>query len=96
MSKEEAAIGKRVFRLSQLRKELTLARSEFENGAAQLRTALDRMKVAQTTANVTWPTHKEHHELEAKINALQQEADKLIQELSNLGVDADLFKLNGT
>ena len=42
-----------------------------------------------------WPSKDELDALGADIKRLKQEADNILQELSNFGVDAGLFKLNG-
>lgn len=95
MCKKEKAIGTRVFQLSQLREKLVLARSDRDRALAELRTAAERLEVAPHPDGVDWPSPNRLRELRAQIREDRKDADRIIRELSALGVDAGLFKLNG-
>ena len=95
MSEEEKAreIGNRVIRLSALRGELAVARSNHRNVASQLEQAAASAKLGDTGA--VWPSSSEFKELAFQVKELEKEAGQLISELQALGADAALFHING-
>lgn len=95
MTENEVAAGKRVSKLSKIRKQLVILKSDRERMLEQLEIAAKRLREKPTPPLITWPSSEEYRLVQSKIRKLQKEADVIIKELRELGIDADLFKLNG-
>lgn len=96
-------INSRVRRLSDIRAELAVAKAELRSLLAKLRAAgqavsgsVDVPLSWQPSGQLKdWPTKVEIEQAVLAVSVLRNEADTLIQELSALGLDPGLFKLNG-
>lgn len=100
-------IAVRIARLSEIRADLVVARSSLAEGLRHLAAGayeagsnsageLRWRPEAMTNRNVQpWPTKDELDERSASIDRLKREADVVLRELADLGVDSALFKLNG-
>ncbi len=96
-------IGARIDRLKEIRAELTVARSRHQEGLGRLsavggritRAADGKYALPPLPPFAPWPSQDQFVEWDATISRLKAEAGILIQELTSLGLDPELFKLNG-
>lgn len=100
-------IAGRIARLSEIRADLVVARSGLQEGMRRLVSAAHatggtsssepqwRPEAMRNQNIKPWPTKDELDECSARIDRLKGEADVVLRELAGLGVDSELFKLNG-
>ncbi len=101
-SDKESEIVVRITRLNDIRAELAIVRSAFNKNCYSLANAgryydaIVRDKNASRSDKPDpWPSHDEVISIEGTIDTLKSEAETLISELRDLGIDGDLFKING-
>ncbi len=97
-SEEQDEIGARIARLNEIRAELTVVRSKYQESLGRLGAAGSRItQGAPPLARLAEPLPGLHQlgEWNATMSRLKAEAGNIIQELTNLGLDPELFKLNG-
>ena len=90
--------GERLRRLSEIRSELTVERRALRDMRDALTAAgakADTLGTRFEEAPETWPTPDAFYAATRRLRDLKREADDLIRELHGLGIDADLFRLNG-
>lgn len=100
VTEKEAEIGKRVSRLSELRGQLTLARSRIKEEQNRLHNASRKaLKIISEDdgplQDLSWPTPDEIRHLSSNVKKVEKEVELLTGELKNFGVDADLFQIKG-
>ena len=86
----------RLRRLSEIRAELAIRKSALRD---QLRLVVVAGKCCEqeslSDATEEWPSSKEVREIGSLISKLREEADVMIGELKDLGVDPELLTING-
>ena len=100
-------IAARIARLSEIRADLVVARSSLQEGMRRLVSGAYatggtaggeprwRPETMRNQKVEPWPTKDELDECSARIGHLKGQADVVLRELADLGVDSALFKLNG-
>ncbi len=102
-SEKQDEIGARIARLNEIRAELTVVRSKHQEGLGRLNAAGSRITQAADGKHAVlpgpplghWPSQDQLGEWNATMSRLKAEAGNIIQELTNLGLDPELFRLNG-
>ena len=104
-TEKQNEIAVRITRLSDLRAEIAAARSKLQDGLYRLESAaqaINRDSVAKGPSwegkhrnPEPWPSKAEVEEMNKAMVALKSEASHIIQDLTDLGVDSNLFKING-
>ena len=105
-SEKQREVADRVAKLNDLRSELTVANAKLRNGLLALSEACRHVEVSPAPRGVRWkqplssqlepwPTKAEVEELRSTIERLRGDAGNILKELSRLGLDPALFKLNG-
>ena len=106
-SQKKGEIADRIKRLSELREELAVTRSTLNKSLGEVAMAgryysehLPPSKVPEYNAvpvqPVTWPSSEDIASNEKIIAGFRREADTILAELKDLGVDSNLFKINGS
>lgn len=91
----ETKIAGNLSRLTEIRKELALVKAQRRTQCKQLEDAGMRAG-ADPDPNREWPSPQDVQRAWRAIKTLQEEADTLIHELKELGIEPELFRLNGS
>lgn len=104
-AEKQSEIAQRITRLSEIRSELAIAKSKWDNACKEMAEAgryygkiVAHRQIDPRTDKEpeAWPDPNElkaHSEL---ISSLKADANSIIKELKDIdGIDADLFKING-
>ena len=102
-AQKDAEIAKRIKQLNDLRGELVVLRSERSTGIKQVCNAAGFYSNHQDNTCLPyyrsyggpWPSSKAIDSCEQSIRQLKTQAKAILEELKGLGVDEELFKLNG-
>ena len=104
MSEDEkkSEIADRIARLSEIRSDLSVARSRLSAAYSHIVQAgvyYARLTKAPSPKHPSkpdeWPSLGEIESADDQVKTLKGEAAKLIRELKELGIDENLFKING-
>ncbi len=102
-TEKQDEIGARIARLNEIRVELTIVRSKHQKGLGRLRAAGCMIIEHAADGELAllpgpplgpWPSQDQLGEWNATMSRLKANAGNIIQELTNLGLDPELFKLN--
>ena len=105
-SQKKVEVADRIEKLSQLRAELAVARSELNKDLQKVSLAgyYYRNEVPSfsrpprsfpTDKPENWPSSEDIASQENTVATFKSEADTILGELKDLGVDIDLFRING-
>ena len=104
-SEKQAEIVTRLDRLGDLRAELSVTRSNLRKKVALVADASKRFEAIRQSTRTDlspdyldegpWPSSKELRVDAVVVTKLRNEADQLISELRDLGIDGDLLTING-
>ncbi len=104
-TEKQNEIAVHITRLSDLRAEIAAARRKLQNGLNRLLSAAQAINHDSVTRGPSWadqhrnpepwPSKAEVEEMDKELAGLKSEADHIIQDLTDLGVDSNLFKING-
>ena len=97
-TQKQSEIALRITRLNDIRSDLTVAKSKWRKQCGALKEAgLHADHIGpESSFNNSWPTPEAFYKTVSEIKSIRKEADTLISELRDLGIDADLFKINGS
>ncbi len=103
-TKKQSEITDRLKRLSEIREELTVAKSKRSKDLRKIALAgrffsrhlpQESRGVRDPGEPVSWPSSDEVNVLQKEIDEFKHEADEILSELKALGIDSELFKING-
>ena len=91
---KQSEIGKRIAKLHEIKAELVVKRRFLSADRESLARA-GRHAHQWPMDSDEWPSRQELAAANEAVTTLQDEADALIEELGDLGVDESLFRING-
>lgn len=97
MSAEQknSEIGSRIVRLGEIRGERAVSRAKLDGFRKAISAAKESFS-NEESATLSWPNPQDVNTEKSRIASLNSEAETIILELKDLGVDSSLLRINGS